>query len=77
MDKILQSASTGEIMVTNDGATILKSIALDNAGELISSNLLVSSCGGGAWSLGSCLKSRQKRRVPKASKTSPLAPSCH
>jgi TCP-1/cpn60 chaperonin family len=31
MDKILQSASTGEIMVTNDGATILKSIALDNA----------------------------------------------
>jgi hypothetical protein len=30
-DKILQSASTGEIMVTNDGATILKSIALDNA----------------------------------------------
>jgi len=31
MDKILQSASTGEITVTNDGATILKSIALDNA----------------------------------------------
>ena len=30
-DKILQSASTGEITVTNDGATILKSIALDNA----------------------------------------------
>lgn len=31
MDKILQSASTGEIIVTNDGATILKSIELDNA----------------------------------------------
>ncbi|KAK8022794.1 hypothetical protein PG993_013561 [Apiospora rasikravindrae] len=31
MDKILQSASTAEIMVTNDGATILKAIALDNA----------------------------------------------
>ncbi|KAG5440780.1 hypothetical protein PCK2_000216 [Pneumocystis canis] len=31
MDKILQSASTGDIIVTNDGATILKSISLDNA----------------------------------------------
>ncbi|KTW32028.1 T-complex protein 1, beta subunit [Pneumocystis jirovecii RU7] len=31
MDKILQSASTGEIVVTNDGATILRSISLDNA----------------------------------------------
>jgi T-complex protein 1 subunit beta len=30
MNKVLQSASTGEIMVTNDGATILKAIALDN-----------------------------------------------
>ena len=30
MDKILQS-SNGEVMVTNDGATILKSIYLDNA----------------------------------------------
>ncbi|KAK0191626.1 chaperonin Cpn60/TCP-1 family [Armillaria mellea] len=31
MNKILQSASTGEINVTNDGATILKAIQLDNA----------------------------------------------
>lgn len=31
MDKILQSASGREMQVTNDGATILKSIALDNA----------------------------------------------
>lgn len=31
MDKILQSASGKEMQVTNDGATILKSIALDNA----------------------------------------------
>lgn len=32
MDKILQSLSNqGDVMVTNDGATILKSIALDNA----------------------------------------------
>ncbi|CAG8565406.1 17779_t:CDS:2, partial [Racocetra fulgida] len=31
MDKILQSTSKGDIVVTNDGATILKSIALDNA----------------------------------------------
>ncbi|KAG5520067.1 hypothetical protein PMAC_001143 [Pneumocystis sp. 'macacae'] len=31
LDKILQSASTGEIVVTNDGATILRSISLDNA----------------------------------------------
>ena len=31
MDKILQSVSgrNGDVMVTNDGATILKSIALD------------------------------------------------
>ncbi|CAG8752729.1 14480_t:CDS:10, partial [Gigaspora rosea] len=31
MDKILQSTTKGDIVVTNDGATILKSIALDNA----------------------------------------------
>jgi T-complex protein 1 subunit beta len=32
MDKILQSMSgRGDIQVTNDGATILKSIHLDNA----------------------------------------------
>ncbi|KAI9594558.1 chaperonin Cpn60/TCP-1 family [Syncephalis fuscata] len=31
MDKILQSVSNQGIVVTNDGATILKSIALDNA----------------------------------------------
>lgn len=39
MDKILQSASTGDIMVTNDGATILKSIALDNAAAKVLVNL--------------------------------------
>ncbi|KAI9298495.1 T-complex protein 1 subunit beta [Neoconidiobolus thromboides FSU 785] len=39
MDKILQSSSTGEIMVTNDGATILKSIALDNAAAKVLVNL--------------------------------------
>ncbi|KAJ3228386.1 T-complex protein 1 subunit beta [Clydaea vesicula] len=39
MDKILQSLSTGEIMVTNDGATILKSIALDNAAAKILVNI--------------------------------------
>ena len=61
MDKILQSASTGEIMVTNDGATILKSIALDNAGELISSNLLVSPYGSGAWSLELFQESVEKK----------------
>lgn len=38
-DKILQSASTGEILVTNDGATILKSIALDNAAAKILVNI--------------------------------------
>ncbi|KAG8221611.1 hypothetical protein J3R82DRAFT_1878 [Butyriboletus roseoflavus] len=35
MDKILQSASTGDISVTNDGATILKSIKLNNAAAKI------------------------------------------
>lgn len=39
MDKILQSATTGEIMVTNDGATILKSIALDNAAAKVLVNI--------------------------------------
>ena len=39
MDKILQSASTGEILVTNDGATILKSIALDNAAAKVLVNI--------------------------------------
>jgi len=39
MDKILQSVSTGEMMVTNDGATILKSIALDNAAAKILVNI--------------------------------------
>merc|ERR1712000_258326 len=39
MDKILQSASTGEMMVTNDGATILKSIALDNAAAKVLVNI--------------------------------------
>ncbi|KAK4499891.1 hypothetical protein PRZ48_008077 [Zasmidium cellare] len=38
-DKILQSASTGEIMVTNDGATILKSVALDNAAAKVLVNI--------------------------------------
>ncbi|CCG80821.1 T-complex protein 1 subunit beta [Taphrina deformans PYCC 5710] len=41
MDKILQSASTGEMMVTNDGATILKSIALDNAAAKVLVNVSV------------------------------------
>ena len=39
MNKILQSASTGEINVTNDGATILKSIQLDNAAAKILVNI--------------------------------------
>ncbi|KAK8075944.1 T-complex protein 1 subunit beta [Apiospora phragmitis] len=39
MDKILQSASTAEIMVTNDGATILKAIALDNAAAKVLVNI--------------------------------------
>lgn len=39
MDKILQSVSSGNIMVTNDGATILKSIALDNAAAKILVNI--------------------------------------
>ncbi|RHZ47472.1 hypothetical protein Glove_579g4 [Diversispora epigaea] len=39
MDKILQSMSKGDIMVTNDGATILKSIALDNAAAKVLVNI--------------------------------------
>ncbi|KAG9016998.1 T-complex protein 1 subunit beta [Tulasnella sp. JGI-2019a] len=39
MNKILQSASTGEVNVTNDGATILKSIQLDNAAAKILVNI--------------------------------------
>jgi T-complex protein 1 subunit beta len=37
--QILHSASTGDIMITNDGATILKSIALDNAAAKILVNI--------------------------------------
>ncbi|KAF8844787.1 hypothetical protein BDN67DRAFT_894201 [Paxillus ammoniavirescens] len=39
MNKILQSVSTGEVNVTNDGATILKSIQLDNAAAKILVNI--------------------------------------
>ncbi|RKP34779.1 T-complex protein 1 subunit beta [Dimargaris cristalligena] len=39
MDKILQSGSSGEMLVTNDGATILKSIALDNAAAKVLVNI--------------------------------------
>ena len=39
MNKILQSASSGEVLVTNDGATILKSIHLDNAAAKILVNI--------------------------------------
>jgi len=39
MNKILQSASTGDINVTNDGATILKAIQLDNAAAKILVNI--------------------------------------
>lgn len=41
MDKILQSVSgrNGDVMVTNDGATILKSIALDNPAAKVLVNL--------------------------------------
>ncbi|BGP38901.1 T-complex protein 1 subunit beta [Rhodotorula kratochvilovae] len=39
MNKILHSTSTGEITVTNDGATILKSIALDNPAAKILVNI--------------------------------------
>jgi len=39
MNKILQSTSTGDINVTNDGATILKAIQLDNAAAKILVNI--------------------------------------
>ncbi|CAG8627936.1 2188_t:CDS:2, partial [Paraglomus brasilianum] len=39
MDKILQSMNKGDIMVTNDGATILQSIVLDNAAAKILVNI--------------------------------------
>ena len=39
MDKLLQSASTGNFMVTNDGATILKSIPLDNPAAKVLVNI--------------------------------------
>ncbi|KAL7750133.1 T-complex protein 1 subunit beta [Sorochytrium milnesiophthora] len=39
MDKILQSMSSGEIQVTNDGATILKSIYLDNPAAKVLVNI--------------------------------------
>jgi T-complex protein 1 subunit beta len=39
MNKILQSASNGDVSVTNDGATILKSIQLDNAAAKILVNI--------------------------------------
>ncbi|KAJ1929931.1 T-complex protein 1 subunit beta [Tieghemiomyces parasiticus] len=39
MDKILQSSSKGDMLVTNDGATILKSIALDNAAAKVLVNI--------------------------------------
>ncbi len=38
-NKLLQSTSTGEIVVTNDGATILKSITLDNPAAKILVNI--------------------------------------
>ncbi|KAJ3299396.1 T-complex protein 1 subunit beta [Borealophlyctis nickersoniae] len=39
MDKILQSMGSNDITVTNDGATILKSIALDNAAAKVLVNI--------------------------------------
>jgi T-complex protein 1 subunit beta len=39
MNKILQSGSSGEINITNDGATILKAIQLDNAAAKILVNI--------------------------------------
>lgn len=39
MNKILQSGHSGEITVTNDGATILKSISLDNPAAKILVNI--------------------------------------
>lgn len=39
MNKILHSVSSGEIVVTNDGATILKSIQLDNPAAKVLVNI--------------------------------------
>ena len=39
MNKILHSVSTGDVTVTNDGATILKSIQLDNPAAKILVNI--------------------------------------
>ncbi|CEP62108.1 chaperonin-containing T-complex subunit CCT2 LALA0_S04e07998g [Lachancea lanzarotensis] len=39
MDKLLQSASSGSSMVTNDGATILKAIPLDNPAAKVLVNI--------------------------------------
>ncbi|ODV95981.1 hypothetical protein PACTADRAFT_75171 [Pachysolen tannophilus NRRL Y-2460] len=39
MDKLLQSASTGQSLVTNDGATILKAIPLDNPAAKVLVNI--------------------------------------
>jgi len=39
MNKVLQSMSSGDISVTNDGATILKAIQLDNAAAKILVNI--------------------------------------
>ena len=39
MDKILQSISSNNLTVTNDGATILKSISLDNAAAKVLVNI--------------------------------------
>lgn len=39
MDKILQSPSTGEIQVTNDGATILNAIHIDNPAAKVLVNI--------------------------------------
>ena len=39
MNKMLQSSSSGDVNVTNDGATILKSIQLDNAAAKILVNI--------------------------------------
>lgn len=39
MNKILQSGSSGDVNVTNDGATILKAIQLDNAAAKILVNI--------------------------------------
>jgi T-complex protein 1 subunit beta len=39
MNKILQSMSSGDVSVTNDGATILKAIQLDNAAAKILVNI--------------------------------------